>query len=330
MKGLVLARCVLSHCVAAAMLVSCGQLAQLANAPQKAARENGAVGAAHANRGDLIYVLSSQRESGGYILAYPSGQLVGHFGFPSPHFFSYGICSDTKGDVFATVGGVDENYIFEYGHGGTSPIETLTTYALPVACAVDPNTGNLAVVNAPYGSGGASIAVYRNARGTPHLYNDKSFNFYASCDYDRRGNLFVVGSPLSGGEFALAELPKGGNTFTNISLNKKLGHPGAVQWDGTNLTLQDRALVKGHLGANVIYRVQVAGSKARILGATQFRDWRRRGGFTILRGSFVGVWGAQAESIGYWRYPLGGQAYKVTKGFGYSQLGALTISRAPH
>lgn len=287
-------------------------------------------GRAVAAEGDLIYALSAQREGGGgYIIAYPSGDVVGYFGFgTAPQFYSYGICSDTKGNVFVTVQGASVNYIYKYAHGGTSPIATLVTGNLPIACSVDPSTGNLAVVNYPYVSYEANIAIYRHASGTPHLYHDPSFAVYTSCSYDNRGNLYVVGSPPHG-YFALAELPRGDHKFTNISLNRSLGGPGSVQWDGGNLTVQAQTLINGQPGRYVIHRIQVSGSKAKIVGTTRLKDWRSPVRSTILRGAFVAVYGAEAKSIGYWRYPNGGRAYHVIKGFASARLGNLTISVAP-
>jgi hypothetical protein len=277
-----------------------------------------------AAKGDLIFALETQRESGGEIFAYPSGERVGYFGFSQSHFFSYGICSDTKGNVFATVGFLTSSYNFidEFAHDG-SAIATLYTYDLPIGCSVDPTTGNLAVVE-------SDIAIYPNASGTPHYYNDPAFKWFASCTYDGRGDLFVIGSPLKGGYFALAELPRGKGTFTNISLNKELGYPNSIQWDGKNLAVEAQAFVKGRLGRYTLYRVQVSGAKATVLGKTQFKFWRRPGRSTILQSTFVGVYGENAKSIGYWEYPMGGHTYKVIKDVATLRLGNLTISRAPH
>jgi hypothetical protein len=332
MKRLALGRYGLSISAAAALLVGCdgsqspvGMSGALPQSRAIAAR------AAHgkswmlpgASHGDLIYALETARESGGEIFAYPSGELVGYFGFSQSHFFSYGICSDRKGNVFAGVGGVSSSYSFidEFAHDG-SLIGTLGADFLPISCSVDPSTGNLAVVE-------GEIAIYRNARGAPRHYRDSSFQGYESCSYDDRGNLFVVGFP-PGGYFALAEILKGKVTFRSISLNKKLGYPASIQWDGNDLAIEAQTLVRGQLGRYVVYRVQVSGSKAKVLGTPQFKDWRRPGRSTILQDAFVAVYGTKAKSIGSWRYPSGGRAYKISKGVASSRLSNLTISLAPH
>jgi hypothetical protein len=58
------------------------------------------------------------------------------------------------------------NYVVEYAHGGESPIKTLGTDGPGVGCAIDPVTGNLAVVNFEAGKG-SDIQVWENASGTP-------------------------------------------------------------------------------------------------------------------------------------------------------------------
>lgn len=283
-----------------------------------------------ASGGDLVYVLEAPRETDGEIFAYPGGEYVGFFAFPQPHFVSYGICSDNNGNVFATLSGVSSYFfIDEFAHSGTAPIATLVSPFWPIACSADPSTGDLAVVDYPYVEYGASIAIYRHARGTPHLYKDPSFQVYESCSYDDRGNLFVVGVPYGGSNAALAELPKGKRSFINISLNEKLGEPRSIEWDGTNLAIEARRLVKGQPKRYVVYRVQVSGSKAKIVGSARFKLWLNPGRSTIAQGTFVGVYGVGDKSIAYWHYPTGGYPYKVFKHVALTRLGNLTISRAP-
>src|SRR5580704_14935990 len=74
--------------------------------------------------------------------------------------FPYGQCVDRSGDVYV----VDNNTskIYEYAHGGTTPIATATDdYGSPIGCSVDSTTGNVAVgnFNGP-GSGTGGIDVF--------------------------------------------------------------------------------------------------------------------------------------------------------------------------
>jgi hypothetical protein len=65
-----------------------------------------------------------------------------------------GDCSNRTGDVFVP----NNTEVFEYAHGGTSPIATLS---LPgnsgAACSIDPSTGNLAVV---FSGSDADVAIF--------------------------------------------------------------------------------------------------------------------------------------------------------------------------
>ena len=99
------------------------------------------------------------------------------------------ICSDpTNGDIFVP----ENDSIFEYAHGGMSPIATLTVpgaYIETRGCAVDPTTGNLAVVAYNNASRNA-LLVYRSASGTPTVYLDKKVRSFDYPAYDGSGNLF--------------------------------------------------------------------------------------------------------------------------------------------
>jgi hypothetical protein len=313
-------------CILAAMLAGCS--AQQAPLPVGGIATQSSP-ASSTNAGDLIYVLSARRESGGWILAYPSGQLVDVFGFPSSHFFGRGLCSDAKGNVFAVVGGVTENYVYEYAHGGRLPIATLFTPWSPVDCSVDPSSGDLAVVSYPTSSYETGIAIYRNAQGKPSFYTDSSFGAIVSCSYDAAGNLYVAGRPPRGAAVLVAELPKGSRRFAKISLSTKLVDAGEIRRDGADLTLRAQTPSTNSRGHYAIFRLRVEGSRAAVLGSTRFFEWRRPWSWTIFGDALIGVHGEKAHSIGYWRYPKGGRAYRIVKGFADTRLGALTISRAP-
>jgi hypothetical protein len=148
------------------------------------------------------------------------------------------LCSDKAGNVFVT--DYDTSQIFEYAHGGTSPIAILKDEGhSPRACGSDGVTGDLAVVDAD------DIAIYRNASGDPTRYTDVHFAKYRFCGYDDKGNLLVDGTKPSEHEvqhFILAELPKGGKSLTEISLeplNFIPNEPGSVQWDGKYMAVGD-------------------------------------------------------------------------------------------
>jgi hypothetical protein len=112
-----------------------------------------------AKKSDLLYVTNG--DYGVLVYAYPRVRLVGTLsGFEGLD----GLCADKAGDIFIPSAGLAE--IFEYAHGGTSPIATLSDQDGEAhACSVDPTTGNLAVTNIDSlsGSGGGNIAIYAHA-----------------------------------------------------------------------------------------------------------------------------------------------------------------------
>jgi hypothetical protein len=142
-----------------------------------------------------------------------------------------GECVDKAQNIFVTAGPYG---IFEYAHGGTTPIAILGTPDIePLNCSIDPTTGNLAAAGYPYLGGSYGAEVYKNARGRPTFYADSGFGDY-ECGYDDKGNLFIGGYVVSG-HLNFAELPKGGSTFTNIALNQSFNAAGGIEVGSTPL-----------------------------------------------------------------------------------------------
>jgi hypothetical protein len=267
----------------------------------------------------LLYVSNDGSPFVVYVLSYPSGKKVGTLdGFFGPG----GECTEASGDVFITdtaEGGA--GYIYEYAHGGTSPIVTLDDpFTWPNGCAVDPTAGNLAVISV----GGA--AVFPNASGTPAAYTDSTLSEMTYGAYDNKGNLFVDGTASSSGRFAFAELPRGASTFTNISVSDSFENAGSVQWDGSYITVQ----TTGNSGRVVlIYRLAVSGSSATVVGTTTLTSNRNRfeGGQYWIQGSSVIGPANRGKSVAIWRYPQGGHSKKMIRGAGNSARG-VTVSVA--
>lgn len=201
-----------------------------------------------AKYGDLLYVSNLSEVN---VYSYPQDELQGRLtGFSQ----AGGECSDRKGDVFITDGGTGT--IVEYAHGGTSPLETLTSTATqPNGCAIDSRTGNLAVAN-----WGGNVAVYPKAKGNPKVYTNAAFKAYAYCVYDDKGNLFVDGYDASYSLFEFAELRHGGHSLTSVDLGYS-GSAGGLQWDG-------RYVVVGQQLSPTLYRYSIGGSKGTLEGTT--------------------------------------------------------------
>jgi hypothetical protein len=257
-----------------------------------------------AQSSDLVYVTAH----GGYVTvySYPDGKLLqtlrGLGGPAAP-------CVDANGDVYVPDLVLDQ--VFEYAHGGTKPIAKLKAAALdPGGCSVDPLTGNLAVASLGFGSGNpGNVAIYAGGRGKPVVYRARGILSYFRCGYDDKGNLFVDGLNNSD-HFELAELPKGSKTFTNITLNQKIGWPGSVQWNAGEL------VVSGQL--NKVYAFGISGSIGTLKHTTRLDGPKFVIGFWIQGQTILAATeGGNRQTLNYYSYPSGGNPTKiVTRGVG--------------
>lgn len=251
-------------------------------------------GAASAKSQDLLYATGGCL--GTCVFAYPSGALVGSLGVGGD---GGGDCADANGNVYIA----DNAQIFEYAHGGTKPLLTLTVPGTrATGCSVDPSTASLAVVFA--GTTG-DIAIFPQGSTAPALYTSGVDAAY--CGYNEQGDLFVDGFG-TGNVSALAVLRSGSSGFTNIALKSALGLPGQVQWDGSYMTYE--SVTKGDVS---ISRLDIDGSSASVVGTTTFnmtapafQSWIYDGHVFIPYGSEVRS--RHQSRIGVWMYPAGGRA----------------------
>jgi hypothetical protein len=258
---------------------------------------------------DLLYV--SSISDGIFVLTYPQGDVEAKF--QPPDAVSGAPCADDTGDVFVTTADGGSGYIYEYAHGGTSPTATLGDNGyVPLACSVDPKTGNLAVVN--YGNEEDNIAIYGDAQGTPTYYTDSNMDKFYYCAYDDNGNLFVDGvNEYNPDQPKLTELPYGNSSFTGITLNKSIGRPGSLQWRGAYLAI----------GANkkIIYHVAVSGSTGTVVGKTVPAGLRTP--WLIQGNALISPYGRSdggAWEIAYWKYPKANAPTTVINAFGTDSL----------
>lgn len=253
---------------------------------------------------DLVYALGGC--AGTCILAYPKGTLVGAIpGYISRYFGA--VCSDSGGNVFLS----DNSTVFEFAHGGTTPI---ATFSLPgtqaLGCSVDPMTGDLAVV-----FNVSSVAVFSPGSATPVVLSALIDAHY--CGYDNSGNLFVDG--YDGQKYSLSELPKDGTAFEKLSLDQSVGQPGQVQWDGEHLSYESVGS-----GQETISQLSVSGSSVTVFGQTVLRGVRRRLEQSWIYKNVVvvpyGNFGPNARNVGIWKYPTGGApTNRITKFDSYNR-----------
>jgi hypothetical protein len=307
MENLDFGRYAFGICMAATMLAGCagsqlpigapGTMPQSSAIASQAAH-GGSWMLSEAKGEDLLYV--SDFVSGkAYVLSYPAGKLEGTLsGFDTPE----GECVDAAGDVWITASPAE---IVEYAHGGTKPIDTLKNSHNPIACAVDPGTGNLAVA----GEDG-TVSIYQNATGEPTIYSVPLIPSF--CAYDDGGNLFVDSSGAPA--IRIAKLPRGGDAFEMVAYEKRNnGDPAGLQWVGKRLQVGSASPYSDGCCGRIIH-VVIKGIHGR------------RAGKLVVRGALVdffiegstAIVTTNAQRIAFYDYPQGGHATKIIKEPGYS------------
>ncbi|HEX3369326.1 MAG TPA: hypothetical protein VHS56_07125 [Candidatus Cybelea sp.] len=287
----------------AAFLAGCGG-SPAAFAPGAAYHVRGSVSD---SSGDLLYVAQADADFA-YIYTYPEGRLVTKItrGISG----ALGMCTDAAGNVYITSALTPA--VVEYAHGATSPLATFYEDSgkggQPNGCSVDVKTGNLAVVNGI----GNLVGVFSdpNDEGTYYMLSGMSAGRF--CGYDDKGNLFIDGPRTSGGSgFVLAELPAGGKRLQKIKLDKRIGSPGAIQWDGRYVTV---AAIDAT--SSVLYRVRVAGSNATVMGTTPLGGEKTVAQSVIFDSKVIAPYaikGVYRKQVGVWRYPQGGKVTQLVR-----------------
>ncbi len=285
---------------------------------------------------DLVYAVGYYRYGSGSrpalaVFSYPQGKLVGEVSL-SPNTGVSALCPDGRGDVFVPTNvGEDENYIYEYAHGGTEPIATLTDSGVPYGCAVDPATGNLAATNEYPGN----VAVYPQAQGTPTYYTVPKVP-PLFCAYDDAGNLFVTGNDYE--HNIIAELPMGSGSFEDITVNEDI-YPGSLQWHDGYLVI---ATYYDFEGIQNLYRVKVSGLYGSVMGQTALQiRWHNKSqrripfpqlwvqGSTIIGPDFGENAKSREIGLSYWHYPKGGAPRKFLTPAKGSLYTSVAFSAAP-
>ena len=269
-------------------------------------------------KGALVY---AGGDVSSYVLAYPSGKLVGTI-----PMVALGACSDANGNVFLTGAG----RIAEFAHGGTTPIATYSIPGTVYACSVDPTTGNIAaVVLCQSGCGGELVVIRPGSGLSPTFYRDANLPQMLYCAYDDQGNVFVDG--YQGLQFGIAELPNTGGALTDIAVDTNIQYAEQVQWDGQYLSVETRI-------HPVVYQVQLSGSTGTVINVVHLGQVGKRGTQSWIQKGKIGVPTAspglnkRAVEIVFWNYPAGGAPINTFKGFiggGHQAIDAMTFSVEP-
>ncbi len=249
----------------------------------------------------LLYIANSG-EGTLNVYSYSSWRLAGTlFGFSEP----ITMCVDRAQDVY--VADIYSSRVTEYAHGAVTPTRTLDDHqGEPLGCAVDLKTGDLAVSNLEGPSSGAgNVIVYHGAKGSPTKYTAERFSDYYFIGYDANDDLFVDGTTTNN-RFVLAELPKGKTAFREVKMNRTIGSPGALAWDGKFLAVGDQT-------SSTIYQFKVSSFNATVQGSTTLNGATDVFQFCLTGGSAkhpqaTAVVGADfyEGSADQWDYPAGG------------------------
>jgi hypothetical protein len=265
----------------------------------------------------LLYVLDGFESRDLSVFALPNGKAEKQVVMPGHGWGN--MCSDARGHVFVSV----EGAIFEYAHGGKTPIAQLIASSLPSGCASDPKTGNLAVTESP-DSGKCTIAIYKDAKGTGTTLYDKRFPICEYPTYDDRGDLFFDG--WTGSKSILTELAAGSDTFVPIPLNRSIPDFYLLQWDGHDVAIEARQYGSADQPV-VIYRTRVAGSKGTVIAKLLFGGWTPQEGAFWIQGDRIVAPLGNDRHIGVWKYPQGGKALDTFSA--PNGVFALNVSVAP-
>ena len=263
--------------------------------------------------GDLLYAAADARIE---VYSFPAGVLINSF---APPELPVRLCGDSNGDVFVATESVSgPAFIYEYAHGGSTPIATIQDGSAsnpyrPESCTVDPTTGNLAVVNNIRYTAEQNVAVFPNAQEPPTLYDDSAVTGYTFCTYDEEGNLYVAGYQTYDYGPRLSELKRGDSAFIGIKVNHlSRGGPGTLQWFGGYLAYATLRGFGGKVAHDAVQLIKITGSKGTIVGRTRFhggQPWMWIQG-NIMIGPHKIKYG---RGIAYWSYPAGGEPIKVIR-----------------
>jgi len=246
-----------------------------------------------------------------YIYKLPKLKLVATItGFSQPQ----GLCSDAKGNVW--IADTNSRTIYELSHHGRLENELTDKTGFPVACAWDPSTGNLAVMNI-FGtsSNSGAVLVYPPNSLTPSSYTNADQYYYNFGGYDKSGNLFFDGRD-AGGNFMLSELRKGSSSAQTVQVTRgTIVFPGMVQWDTTkqDLVVGDQSC--GSPYESCLYALKIATNGATITGQTALQNQSGGPVCDLVQGALLN--GAVAGSdfnfcnstpsiTALWPYPGGG------------------------
>lgn len=292
--------------LAVALLAACNSsaLAPTSSALADADKTPSWVSPVAASASRLLYI-SDLGKFDVYIYAFPSLVVVGKLtGFNDPQ----GECSDAAGNVWIANAGSAQ--MLEYAHGSITTIGSLSDpVGAPVGCAIDPATGNLAVMNVYDFSSAGSVLVYAKARGTPRIYSNSQARSYYFGAY-RNGSLYVSGASGKGA-YVLSLLAKGASSMSSIAVKGgTLYFPGTVAWRSSKLVLGDQRCQ--NTATSCLYDLTLSGKTATIertikLGGSCDVAQAWVGATRVAGGNNAEYCSNGKSRVELWPYPAGGK-----------------------
>jgi hypothetical protein len=261
---------------------------------------------------NLLYVAAGSVQ----VFTYPRGKPVGSLGVGGY------LCSDRFGNVFVT-GAEGISYVWVFPHGSGMAKATLYNPQDPGGCSVDKNSENVAVADPD--SSPMVIFPHKPKLGwrLARQYSDPNMRASLYCAYDREGDLFLDGYSTSD-SFILVELPKGSSTFATITLDQAIHSPGSVQWDGTDLAIEDAGASRS--SAAVIYTFAISGSSGHRVSTTTLTDSAADAQFLIRGSTVIGPLSYNyGQGIGFWRFPSGGAPISTISTYSYPSGETLSL-----
>jgi len=203
----------------------------------------------------LVYVADGQEVN---VYGYQTHGLLGQLAVPG----AYALCSDKSGNIWVSTSNRNGSEMLEYAPGGTQPVTELFSYT-PAGCAVDPTSGDLAVVTSGDSLGKQNLEVYHQAQGLPKTYSYSALRHWNYCAYDNAGNLVIQGSDRDY-VIAYAELESGQNALISVNISTTDANNAGIQWDG-------KYFLVGYRNDNVMHRYSISDGHATEIDQIQLR-----------------------------------------------------------
>lgn len=162
-----------------------------------------------------------------YMFTLPDLTLKGTLtGFNEPQ----GECSDVHGNVY--IANTKSSEVLEYSHAGTLTNTYKDTYGYPIGCAINPVTGNLAVMNIHSRKGAGQILIYSGSSSSPKVLTNPKQYYYYFGGFNPQGTRLWVDGKDRKGAYMVSECTPPSSPCTTVPIRgAKMHAPGAVQFD---------------------------------------------------------------------------------------------------